>query len=109
MENPNRIQIQKIDISELTREIGQTLGYAIGTFDILRGYLEKTYPKMVIEISELGYYVLVGADRGDIISEFEKFYPYTKLEWTAEIVAEKFNVGKVLIIYGEWDTLVVFY
>jgi hypothetical protein len=109
MENPIRKRVKEIDISELTREIGQTFGYAIGTFDILRGYLEKTYPKMVIEISELGYYVLVGADRGDIISEFEKFYPYTRLEWAVEIVAEKFGIEKTLIVYGEWDTLVVFY
>jgi hypothetical protein len=109
MENPNRIQIQKIDISQLTREIGNKIGFAVGTYDILKFYIDKICPKVVIEINELGYYVLVGAERGDIISEFEKFYPYTRLEWTAEIVAEKFNVGKVLIIYGEWDTLVVFY
>jgi hypothetical protein len=109
MENPIRKRVKEIDISELTREIGQTFGYAIGTFDILRGYLEKTHPRMVIELSETGFYVLIGADRGDIISEFEKFYPYVNLEWTAEIVAEKFGIEKTLIIYGEWDTLVVFY
>ena len=109
MENPIRKRVKEIDISQLTRELGNTLGFAIGTFDVLRSYLEKIHPKIVIEISELGYYVLVGADRGDIISEFEKFYPYTRLEWAVEIVAEKFFVEKALIIYGEWDTLVVFY
>ena len=109
MENPNRIQIQKIDISQLTREIGYKIGFAVGTYDILKFYIDKICPKVVIEINELGFYVLNGADRGDIISEFEKFFPYTKLEWAAEIVAEKFYIGKVLIIYGEWDTLVVFY
>ena len=109
MENPIRKRVKEIDISPLCRELGNTLGFAIGTFDILRSYLEKTYPKMVIELSETGFYVLIGADRGDIISEFEKFYPYTRLEWVAEIVAEKFFIRKVLIIYGEWDTLVVFY
>jgi hypothetical protein len=109
MENPNRIQIQKIDISPLCREIGNKIGFAVGTYDVLKFYIDKICPKVVIEINELGFYVLIGADRGDIIAEFEKFYPYTKLEWAVEIVAEKFFIEKILIIYGEWDTLVVFY
>jgi len=109
MENPIRKRVKEIDISPLCREIGQLFGYAIGTYDILKVYLDKIHPKMIIEISETGFYVLVGAERGDIISEFEKFYPYTRLEWAAEIVAEKFGIEKTLIIYGEWDTLVVFY
>jgi len=109
MEAPIRKRVEEIDISLLCRELGNKIGYAVGTYDILKFYIDKICPKVVIEINELGFYVLNGAERGDIIAEFEKFYPYTRLEWAVEIVAEKFFIEKTLIIYGEWDTLVVFY
>ena len=104
-----KMRVKEVDIRELTKTISGLFGYAIGTYDILFPYIQKTSPKIVISVSETYYNVLVGYERGDVIAEFGKWWGLIDINVLAEIIAEKFNMESVIIVYGEWDTLLIFY
>jgi len=104
-----KTRVKEIDISELTRFFGNLYGYAVGTYEILHPHIQKTLPKVVISISETGFSVINGFERGDVIAEFGKWWGLIDINVLAEIVAEKYGFENVLLVYGEWDTLLIFY
>jgi hypothetical protein len=103
-----RTHVSEIDIAKLTKVAANLTGRAEGVADILMPYLSKLKPQLVVSVGECDYEILIGKERGELIAELNRWLFTTKLPLAAEIVAEKYDIKRVWIIYGEWDTLLVF-
>jgi len=103
-----KVHVTEIDITKLTKVAANLTGRAEGAADILMPYLSKLKPQLVVSIGECDYEIVYGKERGEIIEELNRWLWKTKIDWAAEIVAEKYGIKRVWIIYGEWDTLLVF-
>jgi hypothetical protein len=103
-----KVHTSEIDMTKLTKVIGNLTGRAVGVGDILMPYLSKLKPQLVVSVGEYDYEIIWGKERGELIAELNRWLWKTKIDWAAEIVAEKYDIKRVWIVYGEWDTLLVF-
>jgi len=103
-----KVHVTEIDITKLTKVAANLTGRAEGAADILMPYLSKLKPQLVVSIGECDYEIVYGKERGELIAELNRWLFTTKLPLAAEIVAEKYGIRRVWIVYGAWDTLIVF-
>jgi hypothetical protein len=103
-----KVHVTEIDVTKLTKALANLTGYAVGAEEILMPLFQKIKPQLVVSIDEVDYEILVGKERGELIAEFNRWIFKTKVEWAAEITAEKFQIKRVWIVYGAWNTLIVF-
>jgi len=102
-------RVEEIDISEETRKISDAFSFAIPTYDILRTFIEKTKPKLVISISECDYSIIVSSCPNFDKNDFEKLWGLFDLKFIAYYIANKYDFKSALIVYGEYETLLIFY
>ena len=102
-------EVAEIDIREETRKISDTFAFAIPTYDVLRTFIEKTKPKLVISTTECDYAIVMSSCANFDKSVFEKLWGLFDLKFIAFYIADKYNFKSVLIVYGEYETLLIFY
>jgi len=103
-----KVHVTEIDITKLTKTVGNLVGRAVGVEDILMPYLPKLQPQLVVGIGEYDYEVLLGKERADIVAELYELIWRTKIDWAAELFARRHGMKYALVIYGAWNTLIVF-
>jgi len=104
-----KVHVSEIDIAKLCKVYGNIYSRALSVLDLLGPFIEKTKPQFGVVIGETDYEFVYGKERGELVAEFNRWIWKTKLPWAVEITAEKWGIRKAVIIYGEWDTLVLFY
>jgi hypothetical protein len=103
-----KAHISEVDLSKLTRLVGNLIGRAVGVEDVLMPTLEKIKPQLAVSIHETYYEIVIGKERSELAAEFYRWLWETEVRWAAEITAKKMQIKRVWIIYGDCNTLVVF-
>jgi len=101
--------VKEINIREETRKISHLISFAIPTYDVLRTFIEKTKPKLVISLSEYEYTVIMSSCVNFDKNDLKKLWGLFDIKFIAYYIAEKYNLKSALIVYGEYETLLIFY